>query len=40
MRQENKVSTKEQIDTAVSTLEQAVQALKDLGFLVDGEENE
>jgi hypothetical protein len=38
MRQENKVSTKQEIDTAISTLEQAVQALKDLGFLTEEEE--
>lgn len=40
MRQENKMSTKEEIDTAISTLEQAVQALKDLGFLTEGDEDE
>jgi hypothetical protein len=38
MRQENKVSTQQEIDTAISTLEQAVQALKDLGFLTEEEE--
>jgi hypothetical protein len=40
MRQENKVSTKQEIDTAISTLEQAVQALKDLGFLTEADDNE
>lgn len=40
MRQENKVSTKEQIDEAISTLEQAMKALRDLGILVDGEDDE
>jgi predicted transcriptional regulator len=34
------MSTKEEIDTAISTLEQAVQALKDLGFITEEEENE
>lgn len=34
------MSTKEEIDTAISTLEQAVQALKDLGFLTEDEDNE
>lgn len=32
------MSTKEEIDTAISTLEQAVQALKDLGFLTEDED--
>ncbi len=40
MRQENKVSTQQEIDTAISTLEQAVQALKDLGFLTEGDSDE
>jgi hypothetical protein len=40
MRQENKVNTKEQIDEAISTLEQAMQALRDLGLMTEGEENE
>jgi hypothetical protein len=34
------VSTQQEIDTAISTLEQAVQALKDLGFLTEGEQDE
>ena len=32
------MSTKQEIDTAIDTLEQAVQALKDLGFLTEEEE--
>ncbi len=40
MRQENKVNTNEQIDEAISTLEQAMQALRDLGLMTEGEENE
>jgi len=34
------VSTQQEIDTAISTLEQAVQALKDLGFLTEGDEQD
>jgi hypothetical protein len=34
------MSTQEEIDTAISTLEQAVQALRDLGFLVEEGEDE
>ena len=40
MRQENKVSTKQEIDTAIDTLEQALQALRDLGFLTEGDSDE
>jgi hypothetical protein len=40
MRQGNKVSTKDQIDEAISTLEQAMQALRDLGLMTEGEEND
>jgi hypothetical protein len=40
MRQENKVSTKEQIDMAIESLEQAMQALRDLGFLTEGDSDE
>jgi hypothetical protein len=40
MRQENKMSTKEQIDEAISTLEQAMQALRDLGLMTEGEQDE
>ena len=32
------MSTKEQIDTAISTLEQAMQALRDLGLMTEGDE--
>lgn len=38
MRQENKVSTQEQIDKAVSTMEEAMKALRELGLLMDEEE--
>lgn len=34
------MSTQQEIDTAISTLEQAVQALKDLGFLTEGDEQD
>jgi len=34
------MSTQQEIDTAISTLEQAVQALKDLGFLTEGEQDD
>lgn len=34
------MSTKEQIDTAITTLEQAMQALRDLGLITEAEENE
>ncbi len=34
------MSTKEQIDTAISTLEQAMQALRDLGLMKEGDEDE
>jgi hypothetical protein len=34
------VSTKDQIDEAISTLEQAMQALRDLGLMTEGEEND
>jgi hypothetical protein len=34
------VSTKEEIDTAIATLEQAMQALRDLGLLTEGDEDE
>lgn len=40
MRQENKVSTKDQIDEAISTLEQAMQALRDLGLMTEGEQDD
>lgn len=32
------MSNQQKIDEAISTLEQAMQALKDLGFLVEEEE--
>ena len=34
------MSNQQKIDEAISTLEQAVQALKDLGFLTEGDEDE
>ncbi len=34
------MSTKDQIDEAISTLEQAMQALRDLGLMTEGEEND
>jgi hypothetical protein len=34
------MSTKEEIDTAISTLEQAMQALRDLGLMTEGDEDE
>jgi hypothetical protein len=34
------MSTKEQIDTAITTLEQAMQALRDLGLITEADENE
>ena len=34
------MSTKEQIDTAITTLEQAMQALRDLGLITEGNEDE
>jgi hypothetical protein len=34
------VSTKQEIDTAIDTLEQALQALRDLGFLTEGDSDE
>lgn len=34
------MSTKEQIDEAISTLEQAMQALRDLGLMTEGEQDE
>jgi hypothetical protein len=34
------VSTKEQIDIAISTMEEAMKALRELGIIVDGEDDE
>lgn len=34
------MSTKEKIDTAITTLEQAMQALRDLGLVTEADENE
>lgn len=34
------MSNQQKIDEAISTLEQAMQALKDLGFLTEGDEDE
>ena len=40
MRQENKVSTQEQIDTAISTMEEAMKALRELGLITEGDEED
>jgi hypothetical protein len=40
MRQENNVSTQEQIDTAISTMEEAMKALRELGLITEGDEDE
>ena len=37
-RQENEMSTEQQIKSAIDSLNEAMQALRDLGFLVDDEE--
>jgi hypothetical protein len=34
------MSSKEQIDTAIVTLEQAMKALRDLGFITEADEDE
>jgi hypothetical protein len=34
------VSTKEQIDIAISTMEEAMKALRELGIVVDGDDDE
>lgn len=34
------MNTKQEIDTAIDTLEQALQALRDLGFLTEGNEQD
>lgn len=34
------MSNKEQIDTAISTLEQAMKALRDLGLITEADEDE
>lgn len=34
------MSTKEQIDTAITSLEQAMQALRDLGLITEADEDE
>jgi hypothetical protein len=34
------MDSKEKIDTAIATLEQAMQALRDLGLLTEGNEDE
>jgi hypothetical protein len=34
------MSTKEQIDIAISTMEEAMKALRELGIIVDGEDDE
>jgi hypothetical protein len=39
-RQENKMTTEQQQIEALKTLHEAIQALKDLGFITDEEETE
>ena len=40
MRQGNKVSTQEQIDTAISTMEEAMKALRELGLITEEDEED
>ena len=37
-RQENKVSTEQEQELALTTLKEAIQALKDYGLMAEGEE--
>jgi len=39
-RQENKMSTEQNTDLAIQTLKEAIQALKDLGLMTEGDEEE
>jgi hypothetical protein len=39
-RRENEVSNEQQIDEAIASLEQAMKALRDLGLITEGEEDE
>jgi len=39
-RQENKMSTLEEQRLALKTLHEAIQALKDLGFVTEGDEDD
>lgn len=34
------MSTQEQIDTAISTMEEAMKALRELGLITEGDEDE
>jgi hypothetical protein len=40
MRQGKKMSNEQQIDEAIASLEQAMKALRDLGLITEGEEDE
>jgi hypothetical protein len=39
-RQENKMSTQAEIDKAIATLNEAMQAMRDYGLIIDGEDDE
>jgi hypothetical protein len=39
-RQENNMSTQAEIDKAVIALNEAIQAMKDYGLIIDGEDDE
>ena len=40
MRQENNVSTQEQIEKAVTTMEEAMKALRELGLITEEDEED
>ena len=39
-RQENEMSTEQQIQSAIDSLNEAMQALRDLGLMTEGDEDE
>jgi len=39
-RQENKMSTEQQIQSAIDSLNEAMQLMKELGLITEGEEEE
>jgi len=39
-RQENKMSTEQQIKSAIDSLNEAMQALRELGLMTEGDEDE
>jgi len=39
-RQENKVSTEQQIKSAIDSLNEALELMKQLGFVTEGDEDE